>query len=309
VTLGGRPRSNVCRDKPRTPVHHRLTQKEIDISFTTKALSLLVVLAIGGCDKKNDATVSSTSSATQAPSKQTAAPTEADVRTLLEKYHAVASCLDRSALITHAAENRKLLGEYYEGKSCNKAPEKIDTAACASLGGGYCFPVVTRGKLKGAFAGGRDDDAKYCVVSTPEGLRIDWRCSVGYNAQPLATFKALHAEGVPATFRVRAKVSDYFNYDFRGADKTHFAFELHETQGASIHGYIRRDADDGTKLFELLKDAREHDVTLELAYPKGSEDPSIVAIRRVVALDHRERVDEYGTVNAAAPSSSAPTAK
>jgi hypothetical protein len=112
--------------------------------------------------------------------------------------------------------------------------------------------------------GSENDRLRYLVRGTPAGYKIDWKASVGYNAPPLKSFVAL---GTPASgrFRLKAKLSSYYNYDFRSAQPTHVSVELSESDPyATVHGYARRDSDLGRHLTELLADGKEHDVTVEV---------------------------------------------
>jgi hypothetical protein len=114
------------------------------------------------------------------------------------------------------------------------------------------------------------------------GGKVDWRCPIGRNDTALATFKATSSE-TSTIFHVSARLSDYFNYEYRGTQKTHYAVEVRDTgsfAGTQLHAYIARSDPTAPALFDLLKDGEPHTVTIELAYNKRSQSTDVAKVVR-----------------------------
>lgn len=111
---------------------------------------------------------------------------------------------------------------------------------------------------------------------------LQWPCPKSTaNKVPLATFKATSSE-VPTIFRVSARLSDYYNYDYSGAQKTHYAVEIRDGGAfdprAKLHAYIARKDPYAADLYDLLKDGEAHAVTVELAYNKRSQSTDVAKL-------------------------------
>jgi hypothetical protein len=213
-------------------------------------------------------------------------PEEEAVKDLLLKYSSVATCMDRLPLVLHGEANRKVLETYYKTRSdCKLRQEKIDVSDCKSVDGNrYCYPVATwRGK---------NHESHYCVVKSPQGYLIDWRCSVGYTPVPLVTFTAQHVLSEPSLFRLYARLSDVYKAEFSKALRTHHALTLRDRDGKTVQGYLARASVDAAKVFDELKDGKEHALVVELGYGKLSTDPDVVEVRRLVGIGHQERPEE-----------------
>ncbi|MDC0749977.1 hypothetical protein [Polyangium mundeleinium] len=207
-----------------------------------------------------------------------------DASTIVRDYLNQESCLDRAKLILDPGANRAVLAEHYKDqKTCKKPFESIEADDCAKVKeGDYCSVEVVLGK---------NDRVYYHIKKTAEGLKIDWRSSVGYNPVSLPYFRTQRLHGTHL-FRGWAKLTDYYNFDYDDAEKTHQSIELRDADGARITGYIRRDAPTAAALLETLKDGKEHAVMIELRYPPESKDSSVVGIERFVAERWRQRPEE-----------------
>lgn len=115
-----------------------------------------------------------------------------------------------------------------------------------------------------------------------------WECpTYGGNPMPLSTFKATSVE-TPTVFRVSAKLSDYYNYEYRGHQKTDYSVEVREDPrsfSGRLHVYIKRTAPSADVLFDLLKDGEPHMVTVELAYAKTSRSNDVAKLTRFICGD------------------------
>jgi hypothetical protein len=118
--------------------------------------------------------------------------------------------------------------------------------------------------------------------ATSEHSKLNWKCpSSSRNTVPLATFRATSSE-VPTVFYVSAQLSDYFNYEYAGAQKSHYSVEIREggSMGNTLHAYLPRKHPTASALFDVLKDGAPHTVTVELAYSKHSRSTDIARMTR-----------------------------
>ncbi len=249
-------------------------------------VSLAAVLA--GCQRpQQQERPASTPGPRNAAPTDNLSPAEESVRKLLEKYASVDRCIDRLALILHGGENRPTLEQYYQKRAdCRLSYDRIDVSSCRSIDAdGYCYPVVAwRGK---------GHENHYCVLKQGDGYVIDWRCTVVFEPVSLVTFTAEHTLGKPSLFRVHARLSDVYRSEFAKALTTHHSLSLRGREDKTVLGYVLRASPDGQKIFDQLKDGKEHPLLVELGYPKASTDPGVVEVRKLVALNHHENPKEF----------------
>ncbi len=96
----------------------------------------------------------------------------------------------------------------------------------------------------------------------------------------------------PQLFRVWAKLTNYYNFDYDDAEKTHQSIELRDNNRAALTSYIRRTAPTTPALLEVLKDGDSHPVIVELRYLPGSREASVVEIERFLAERWRQQPEE-----------------
>jgi HEAT repeat protein len=85
----------------------------------------------------------------------------------------------------------------------------------------------------------------------------------------------------PFMIRGQCELTTYFNFDFRDAENTHYSIELRQKNpSANIHCYVRRDSEDGKKIFELLGKGEIKLLTLECEFV-GTE-VSVAKVNRLV---------------------------
>lgn len=69
----------------------------------------------------------------------------------------------------------------------------------------------------------------------------------------------------PTAVRVDCKLSTYYNYAFSRCAETHYSFDVTgDSPYASAHAYVPKTAEDGRRLYELLKDGSKQRMTLRL---------------------------------------------
>ena len=214
-----------------------------------------------------------------------------DATGVMKAYLGQESCLDRTQFILDPEANRPLLVEQYKDtKDCQRTYEAIKPDGCDKLADGdYCSVEVVFTK---------NDTSYYCVTKTAEGLKIDWRCSIGYNPVSLPAFMAQRTT-TPRLFRISTELSSIYMAEYGHAEKTHLALSLRNQEGKMIWGYLRRDSPTAPGLLEALKDGKRHAVILELQYLPDSRDASVVEVQRFVSNFWRQIPEEV--VPSAAP--------
>lgn len=205
-------------------------------------------------------------------------------RELLVAYAAQHECASRKPFILNPDRNLSLLLAK-TGASCTGTDtyRSLDVSDCE---GGFENAAQTFCIASAVYP---KESRAYCLVKTPDGLKIDWRCSVGYGPMTIQAFKA-RVPDLPVLFRANAKLSDYFNYGFSKAQRTHYSIELNDAAGDIIHAYIAKSSTDAERLFRIVEDSKLHSVLVELTYPAGA-DPSTAAISRFIHNDWTEGPD------------------
>ena len=144
----------------------------------------------------------------------------------------------------------------------------------------WVFVPVVFARGKNTFGVKVEDFIFYYLRRTEAGFKIDWESSVIYNPMSWTEFKATHPRQ-PQKFRFLAKLEDdypYQQFDRGKLEDTYWSVNIIGVDGdgqrefVGFHGYARKSASDGAKLFNLLRDGKEHPVTCLVRVPmSGSE--------------------------------------
>ena len=118
--------------------------------------------------------------------------------------------------------------------------------------------------------------ATFVLRKRGDRYEIDWGASEGHNPMSWKAFKA-QKPTMSMTFRVRATLSDYYNWEFAGFDakRNYWSVQLtppDDDSGLGLYGYIEKRTEDGSRLHDLLQDGEEHAVTLNIEF-KPNSDP------------------------------------
>lgn len=125
----------------------------------------------------------------------------------------------------------------------------------------------------------------YYVARIRDGYKIDWEASMGKNPM---TWKAYLAQRPtrPMLFRVAAKLSHYYNYEFMNAQDTYLSIELAGNTLPLIYGYVRRGSKSGKRMYEILKDGEYHHLIVKIRFLAGDHPGSnTVLIDELVSED------------------------
>ena len=104
-------------------------------------------------------------------------------------------------------------------------------------------------------------------------MRIDWEASIGFNEMSWAAFQAVKPTD-PTTFRVEARLDDHYPlFGSRFTASTHFSIHLYPFPD---WGYVRKNSPTGKRIFEILKDGEEHNLTLKVRFLPNTYGGNIV---------------------------------
>jgi hypothetical protein len=142
---------------------------------------------------------------------------------------------------------------------------------------------------------GRRGTFNFPVRPTPAGYKIDWEAAVGHNPTALRTFIIQRPKGA-TRFRLQCELATHYHGEFFDCKDTHYSVLLKQEDPIELaHGFIAKNSAEGRKLFELLKDGRRHEVTLEFQnvgpYGQPLDRPTfkVVSITRVVSASWVDR--------------------
>jgi hypothetical protein len=124
-------------------------------------------------------------------------------------------------------------------------------------------------------------------LQTPDGYKIDWKNSVGYNSVSVPVFRAEKSTS-PVRMHLHAQLDDYYNYEFdtRANQRSLWSIRMDSSDGAHIgHGYVSKTSRSGNALYKMLQDGAFHKVTASLKFTPNSESSSHFSIHEVHSLD------------------------
>jgi hypothetical protein len=125
----------------------------------------------------------------------------------------------------------------------------------------------------------------YYVRRTPQGARIDWENSIGFNRISPEEIRATKPVW-PVRFRAVAQLDDYENFKFKYPSELTLNIRLTDADGKSIgQAYLDKKSPDGRLLFEALKDGRRHAVAVDLRYIPYPQGGNVFLISKVVQSD------------------------
>jgi hypothetical protein len=122
----------------------------------------------------------------------------------------------------------------------------------------------------------------YYLRKTPQGFKIDWENSVGFNPTSPEEIRATKPVW-PVRFRALAQLDDYENSRFKYPEDATLSIRLTDADGKSIgQAYLDKKSPDGFRLFDVLKDGRRHAVAVDLRYIPYPQEGNTFLISKVV---------------------------
>lgn len=210
-----------------------------------------------------------------------------EAKRTLKGYLNAQTCADRVQYILDPEANKAALLGACKDSDCPKKFESIDEGKCADVAvGKSCYANVTWQK---------DSTSWYCLTRTSDGLKIDWRCSKGYNEISLPAFEVRHQAGKPALFRLRVTLSTDYYGAYGEVKDAFYAFKAADTDGNRIDAYMLKSNPGAAKLMDLLKDGKSHPVVAELDFDPQTKTPDQLTMTRFVGDGWNQLPEEVGS--------------
>ena len=191
-------------------------------------------------------------------------------------YLSARSWRDRAALVINPNKVLPLMESRYSGYSW-KSPEYhllTQTEPTPSQTGWARVEADVAGEV-----------IPYYLKKTPDGYRIDWETSVGFNHISTEELRATRPNNL-VRLRVVTQLADYYNYDFADAHNWAYSIEVRDGGRKLIgHGYAQKNDAIGSDLFGKLKDGRRHHMVLDIQYPKNAREGSVFLITGIANLN------------------------
>ena len=141
--------------------------------------------------------------------------------------------------------------------------------------------ITTKGDQSSISVLTRDEGEKQiCLVTTPEGMKVDWESWVGWSDIPWQKFLSTKPT-TGHTFRVIVSPVDYYNFGF--SDESKWKSYRLESPGMEhgLYGYVARDTE-LSKAIHLNADQDKAPFTLSLKFPLDSNSHNQVEIEKLI---------------------------
>lgn len=140
---------------------------------------------------------------------------------------------------------------------------------------------VVMAKGENAFGAHIEKKFYYALRKQSDGYKIDWECSIGYNPLTLVAYK-VQMPKESLKYRLIAKLSEFYYGEFSQRKNEYFSINLIEDKSRdSIVGYIKRESEDGKKIFNDLKNGEEIAVMVDIKFIPNSNIPSVMIERYI----------------------------
>jgi hypothetical protein len=123
------------------------------------------------------------------------------------------------------------------------------------------------------------------IKKLSDSYKLDWLATSGYNDISLKTFKA-NPNIQTAEFRVIATIGTSYLYNYRGTEDTYWNLRIVDIEYNSIYGYSLKSSAEGKKLYEILKDGKEHRLILQLETDRTQDKSGDMAIVKKIISDN-----------------------
>jgi hypothetical protein len=173
---------------------------------------------------------------TQKPTKESV---ETSVRRVVETY-LTTDHADRWRYVHDGEQWRpKMVAHYASGVRNVLETAKVDSIAKL---GPSVYLATTNVRSKGLAV------TIKTVARERDGVcLVDWPTSIGWNELPIRTFLASPPVS-PMTFRVHAKLSDYYGFDYREKKTSHYSVNMYDHAIEILNGYVSKDSVVGQRI-------------------------------------------------------------
>jgi hypothetical protein len=208
-------------------------------------------------------------------------------RDLVEKFLAADTVAAKAAFVRDPARVAPLMDDWYGRNPDLLQPSggEIDVSGAGFYSQDVEHPISNvRVNTPG------QSERVLIVEHAPDGDRIEWESSVGYNADLAGLFSGA-AESPARVLRVIACFDDYFNFGYSDPG-SHFCVRLHDpaTREWLGYGYVPLDRADASTIASRLDGASPDDLrplTVELRRSEATSETRQVEIVRMVDPDWR----------------------
>ena len=180
------------------------------------------------------------------------------------------------SMCRHPAQISKRL-DHYPKQIFTEAATKVTFRDVVDLGG------IMAARFLATFPGNKS--RLICVVSTENGLRVDWDCYARYNS--LAIPSLLAGDIKTAELRVFVEKSDYYNFTYRD-DAAWYSFILKSPDcDELIYAYSHKQTTTAKLLnaaFSRMEPGKKVQMTLQLSSSKDSHKKKQFSIDRIHAF-------------------------
>ena len=210
---------------------------------------------------------------------KTALPDKDAMHKLITEYHKTPFA-DRGKFVAEPEVFGKLQEAYYNGKSLNLDFKSTITSIKQGAKTNQ-FTVVAQHTIKEGNASVNENNV-YNMITTKEGIKIDWCANTGYNEVGLKAWAA--GDDKQITLRVEAKLDDFYNYQYKNSKATHYSIgvvERYQDRSPLFWGYVLKDSPTGKRIYEILKDGDSHEMTI--MFERTGEKTIILGISKLVS--------------------------
>lgn len=132
--------------------------------------------------------------------------------------------------------------------------------------------VEACGSHKSGFEGKTGRTMIYYLKMTDSGYRIDWETSIGFNPVSPEEFRVTKPT-TPVRIRGYAKLEDFYADKFSESKEIAYSIYIRNGDEQGIgHGYIIKNTVAGQKIFEILRDGKEHQMVVDLQCLPNAQD-------------------------------------
>jgi hypothetical protein len=179
---------------------------------------------------------------------------EDSIRMTIQKYLLTASVAERMQYVISNDKTANRMQSYY---SQGMKPKEIKSSE------------ITFGNQVGEYFVVFSNNSKYYVKTVGGKYLINWESSVGFNDVNLTAYKA--SRGSSVEVKVRAKLSDYYNYNYRDKEAQYISVSIVDNIGGYVHGYVSRNSTLGKNLMNILSDGMEHQIIIQITADRSDD--------------------------------------
>jgi len=203
----------------------------------------------------------------------------------LRLYLSATSLQNRIPFVLNPEKVGPLMKIRYEGKPWRVPQFEILTHIEPTPSPTGWVKIEACGSRKSGFEWKTGRTMIYYLKMTDSGFRIDWETSIGFNPVSPEEFRVTKPT-TPVRFRGYAKLEDFYADEFSKSKNIAYSIYIRNGDEQGIgHGYIMKNTIAGQKLFEILRDGKEHQMVVDLQYLPNAQDGYYFMITAVLSYN------------------------